>query len=57
LELFHTADRLAVTDDVALIPVFYGRNMYLVKPWVRGWWEFGKSWSSFADLEVQPRAT
>jgi oligopeptide transport system substrate-binding protein len=57
LELFHTADRLAVTDDVALIPVFYGRNMYLVKPWVRGWWEFGKSWSSFADLEVQPRST
>jgi ABC-type oligopeptide transport system substrate-binding subunit/class 3 adenylate cyclase len=56
LELFHTADRLAVTEDVALIPAFYGRNVYLVKPWVRGWWEFGKSWSSFADLSVDPDA-
>ena len=24
----------------------------IVKPWVRGWWEFGKSSASFADLRV-----
>ena len=24
--------------------------MAFVKPWVHGWWEFGKTSSSFADL-------
>ncbi len=52
LELFHEADRLAIADQVAVIPLAYARNVFFVKPWVRGWWEFGKSWSSFADLLV-----
>jgi ABC-type oligopeptide transport system substrate-binding subunit/class 3 adenylate cyclase len=52
LELFHQADRMAVADQVALIPVAYGRAMSFVKPWVKGWWEFGKTSSSFADLVV-----
>jgi oligopeptide transport system substrate-binding protein len=59
LDLFHEADRMAVVDRVALIPIAYGRSMAFVKPWVRGWWEFGKSSSSFADLTVDassPRA-
>jgi hypothetical protein len=25
-----------------------------VKPWVRGWWEFGKTSANYADLEVDP---
>jgi ABC-type oligopeptide transport system substrate-binding subunit/class 3 adenylate cyclase len=54
LDLFHEADRMAVVDRVALIPLAYGRSMAFVKPWVRGWWEFGKSSSSFADLTVDP---
>lgn len=54
LELFHQADRMAVADRVALIPLAYGRSMAYVKPWVRGWWEFGKSSASFADLVVDP---
>ncbi len=54
LELFHEADRMAVADRVALIPVVYGRSMAFVKPWVQGWWEFGKSSSAFADLVVDP---
>jgi ABC-type oligopeptide transport system substrate-binding subunit len=54
LDLFHEADRMAVVDRVALIPIAYGRSMAFVKPWVRGWWEFGKSSSSFADLTVGP---
>ena len=54
LELFHEADRMAVADRVACIPLVYGRNMAFVKPWVDGWWEFGKSSSSFADLLVDP---
>ncbi|MBI2238240.1 MAG: AAA family ATPase [Actinobacteria bacterium] len=55
LELFHAADRMAVVDRVACIPLVYGRNVAYVKPWVSGWWEFGKSSASFADLVVDPR--
>ncbi|HET9051029.1 MAG TPA: ABC transporter substrate-binding protein, partial [Candidatus Dormibacteraeota bacterium] len=54
LALFHQADRLAVAEEVALIPLVYGRSMAFAKPWLRGWWEFGKSSSSFADLVVDP---
>ena len=38
----------------AVIPLVYGRSLAIVKPWVHGWWEFGKSSSSFADLTVDP---
>jgi ABC-type oligopeptide transport system substrate-binding subunit/class 3 adenylate cyclase len=54
LHLFHEADRMAVVDRVAVIPLVYGRSLALVKPWIHGWWEFGKSSSSFADLHVDP---
>jgi ABC-type oligopeptide transport system substrate-binding subunit/class 3 adenylate cyclase len=54
LELFHEADRMVVADRVALIPLVYGRSMAFVKPWVRGWWEFGKSSSAFANLLIDP---
>jgi peptide/nickel transport system substrate-binding protein/oligopeptide transport system substrate-binding protein len=59
LELFHEADRMAVTERIAVIPLVYGRSMAFVKPWVSGWWEFGKSAENFADLvvdEASPRA-
>ena len=36
LELFHEADRMAVADRVALIPLVYGRNVAYVKPWFKG---------------------
>jgi ABC-type oligopeptide transport system substrate-binding subunit/class 3 adenylate cyclase len=52
LSLFHEADRMAVVDRVAVIPLVYGRSLALVKPWVRGWWEWGKTSANFADLEV-----
>ena len=54
LHLFHEADRMAVVDRVAVIPLVYGRSLAMVKPWIHGWWEFGKSSSSFADLLVDP---
>lgn len=57
LELFHEADRFAVADDIAVIPLVYVRNAMFVKPWVHGWWEYGKSWSSFADLVVDERGS
>jgi ABC-type oligopeptide transport system substrate-binding subunit len=52
LELFHEADRMAVADRVAVIPLVYGRSLAILKSWVRGWWEFGKSSSNYADLEI-----
>jgi oligopeptide transport system substrate-binding protein len=55
LELFHQADRMAVADQVACIPLVYARSMAVVKPWVRGWWEFGKTSANYADLEVDPQ--
>jgi ABC-type oligopeptide transport system substrate-binding subunit/class 3 adenylate cyclase len=54
LELFHEADRMAVAERVAVIPLVYGRSLAIVKPWVHGWWEFGKSSASFADLTIDP---
>ncbi len=52
LDLFHQADRMAVAERVAVIPMLYGRSLGIVKPWVDGWWEFGKTSANFADLEV-----
>lgn len=56
LDLFHRADRLAVTDQVALIPIAYICEVFRVSPRVRGWWTYGKSWSSYADLAIDPTA-
>ncbi|HEX5016924.1 MAG TPA: ABC transporter substrate-binding protein [Actinomycetes bacterium] len=52
LELFHQADRMVVRERVACIPLVYGRSMAIVKPWVSGWREFGKTSVNFADLVV-----
>ena len=52
LDLFRQADRMAVAEQVAVIPVVYGRSMAFVRPGVEGWWEFGKSSASLADLVV-----
>jgi ABC-type oligopeptide transport system substrate-binding subunit/class 3 adenylate cyclase len=53
LERFHEADRYAVADRVAVIPLVYGRSTAFVQPRVRGWWEFGKTSAPFADLVVE----
>ncbi len=53
LERFHEADRYAVAERVAVIPLVYGRSTAFVRPGVRGWWEFGKSSANFADLVVE----
>ncbi|HVQ88832.1 MAG TPA: ABC transporter substrate-binding protein [Actinomycetes bacterium] len=56
LGLFHQADRMIVTERVACIPLLYGRSMAIVKPWVSGWREFGKTSANFADLQVRSDA-
>ncbi len=53
LERFHEADRYAVAERVAVIPLVYGRSTAFVQPRVRGWWEFGKSSANFGDLVVE----
>jgi ABC-type oligopeptide transport system substrate-binding subunit len=53
LERFHEADRYAVAECVAVIPLVYGRSTAFVQPDVRGWWEFAKSSANFADLLVE----
>lgn len=53
LALFHAADRMAVAEQVAVIPLAYNRNISVRSPAVSGWWEFGKSWSNFADLTIE----
>jgi ABC-type transport system substrate-binding protein/class 3 adenylate cyclase len=53
LELFHAADRMAIAEEAAVVPLAYARNAFLVDERLEGWWEFGKSWASFADLRVR----
>lgn len=57
LALFHDADRMAVADRVAVIPLMYGRSLAVLRPSVRGWWEFGKTSANYADLSVDPPST
>ena len=52
LGLFHHADRLAVAELAAMIPLVYTRNTSLRRSSVQGWWEFGKSWANFADITI-----
>jgi oligopeptide transport system substrate-binding protein len=54
LELYHEADRIAVAEQVAVIPLYYMRGLTYAQRWVAGWWEFGKSSASFADLTIAP---
>jgi ABC-type transport system substrate-binding protein len=34
IEIYQQADRILV-EEAAILPVFYGRNSLLVKPWIR----------------------
>jgi ABC-type transport system substrate-binding protein len=56
LELFHAADRMAIAEHAAVIPLGYASNAVVTKPWLTGWWEYGKSWSGFADLVLDEEA-
>jgi hypothetical protein len=47
---------MAVADQVALVPIYYMRDIGYVQPWVEGWWAFGKSCASLADLVVERSA-
>ncbi|MFP3913466.1 MAG: ABC transporter substrate-binding protein [Actinomycetota bacterium] len=55
LAMFHEADRMAVAEQAAVLPLTYDGNLTLARPGVEGWWEFGKSWSNFADITLPGR--
>lgn len=49
---FHQADRMAVADRVAVIPLFYAQSLALIKPRITGWrgLQGGGSLGSLAPL-------
>ena len=54
-ELFYQLEgdlMVQIAEQAAVIPLAYARNAFLTDRSLHGWWEFGKSWASFADLEL-----
>lgn len=56
LALFHEADRMLVREECIVIPLTYGRDIVLLKPWVHGWWVWGPPPLSFGELTVDERS-
>lgn len=56
LALFHQADRLAVQDECAVIPLLYTRYTVVAKSWVHGLWEWGAWWLSLDEIVVDERS-
>jgi ABC-type oligopeptide transport system substrate-binding subunit len=53
LRLYQQADRLLV-EDAAIIPMAYGRNHLVVKPWVRKFSASAINWPSWKDIVIEP---
>jgi ABC-type oligopeptide transport system substrate-binding subunit len=56
LALFHEADRVAVQQEFAVIPLFYSRVTAWLQPWVHGWWEWASPWQSYDELTIDERS-
>ena len=56
LALFHEADRLAVQDQCAVIPLLYGRYAVAARGWVHGLWEWGAMGMPFDEVVVDERS-
>ncbi|MEO6795363.1 MAG: ABC transporter substrate-binding protein [Candidatus Dormibacter sp.] len=56
LALFHEADRLAVQQEVSVLPLFYTGVMTLLQPWVHGWWGWAVPWQTFDELTIDERS-
>ncbi len=50
------ADRLAVQEECAMIPLMYARISALLQPWVHGWWSWGVPWQSYDELQIDERS-
>jgi ABC-type oligopeptide transport system substrate-binding subunit len=53
MRLYQQADRLLV-EDAAIIPMAYGRNHLVVKPWVRKFSASAINWPSWKDIVIEP---
>jgi ABC-type oligopeptide transport system substrate-binding subunit/class 3 adenylate cyclase len=56
LALFHEADRVAVQQECAVIPLFYSRLTTWLQPWVHGWWGWATPWQGFDELTIDERS-
>jgi oligopeptide transport system substrate-binding protein len=56
LALFHEADRVAVQQECAVIPLFYSRVTAWLQPWVHGWWGWATPWQGFDELTIDERS-
>jgi len=56
LALFHEADRLAIQNECAVIPLYYTHVTALLQPWVHGWWTWAVPWQTFDELTVDERS-
>ncbi len=56
LAMFHEADRIAVQQECAVIPLFYSRVTTWLQPWVHGWWGWATPWERFDELAVDERS-
>jgi len=56
MALFHEADKLAIQEECAVIPLAYNRTTALVQPWVHGWWVWGAPLLSYDDLTIDDRS-
>lgn len=53
VELYHEAERLLV-EEAAVIPIYYDRSHYLLKPWIRSFPSSGlKNWY-WKDVIIEP---
>lgn len=56
LALFHQADRLAVKDQCAVIPLLYARYTVVAREWVHGLWEWGAMGTPLDEIFVDEQS-
>jgi len=56
MALFHEADKLAIQEECAVIPLVYIRTKALVQPWVHGWWVWGTPFLTYDELTIDDRS-
>ncbi|TMJ96895.1 MAG: ABC transporter substrate-binding protein [Actinobacteria bacterium] len=53
MRLYHELDRLWVSEQAAIVPVWYGRALLLRRPWVHGLWTNPLSKVSFDQVVIE----
>jgi oligopeptide transport system substrate-binding protein len=53
MKLYQQADRILV-EEAAIVPIFYGRQHLLIKPWIRGYSLSAISFPFWKDVIIEP---